>query len=318
MCSWSRPARPRSRPCRVARPSACRSCRRCRACSSDGSPRPRRTARRSSPAPRERRVVLVAISHVRIGARPRLTRSIGRPVPRKADRLVEQRLVGDDLPARLPASAVTITFGSASSMRVARLSGEAAEHDRVDRADAHRRQHREDRLRDHRHVDQYAVARSTPERDQRRGAVHFARQFGKGVTRSLFGLGRDEDQRRLIGARGEMAVDGVVAEVGAAADEPARERRSAIVETSVNGVCQWISARARARSRRGLERATMELCERRCGVAHDALSLAAAEATVVVDTHRHGRPPCNLPALIVPRRRSWQKMPATRSFGSSR
>ena len=44
-------------------------------------------------------------------------------------------------------------------------------------------------------------------------------QLGKGVDLLAVDLGRDVDQRALIGARGEMAVDGVVAEVGATADE---------------------------------------------------------------------------------------------------
>jgi hypothetical protein len=56
-------------------------------------------------------------------------------------------LYATTLPARLPASALTIDVGCASSMRLARLDArEAAEHHRVDRADARAGQHREHRL----------------------------------------------------------------------------------------------------------------------------------------------------------------------------
>ena len=61
-------------------------------------------------------------------------------------------------------------------------------------------------------------------------AVHFRVQLAIGVGALLPGLGGDVDERLLIAARREMAVDRVVAEVGVPADEPARERRPAVVE----------------------------------------------------------------------------------------
>jgi hypothetical protein len=63
------------------------------------------------------------------------------------------------LPPRTPSSAVMTTRDSQSLMRLARLSGrEAAEHDRMDRADARAGEHRVRRFRDHRHVDGDAIA----------------------------------------------------------------------------------------------------------------------------------------------------------------
>ena len=44
------------------------------------------------------------------------------------------------------------------------------------------------------------------------------------------GFSRNVDQRPLIAAHGEMAVDRVVAEIGEAADKPFREWRPAVVE----------------------------------------------------------------------------------------
>ena len=43
------------------------------------------------------------------------------------------------------------------------------------------------------------------------------------------GFGRHADQRRLIASLRQMAVDGVVAQVGLAAHEPARKRRLAVI-----------------------------------------------------------------------------------------
>jgi hypothetical protein len=58
-------------------------------------------------------------------------------------------------------------------------------------------------------------------------------ELAVGVRALFAGLGRDVDERFLIASRGEVAIDRVVAEVGFAADEPARERRAAVVEHRV-------------------------------------------------------------------------------------
>ena len=75
------------------------------------------------------------------------------------DRRVEKRLVGDDAPGLDPAR------GGDDDLRLRVLDparelvrGEAAEDDGMDRADARAREHRDDRFRDHRHVDDHPVA----------------------------------------------------------------------------------------------------------------------------------------------------------------
>ncbi len=155
--------RPCGRRCRARRPSACRSCRRCRGRRAGPS---RRRARRRPAGPL--RLAASTASRQsrsrpgtqgRVGLRP-LQDEAGRGLCRgKGDRAVEQRLVGDD------------AFGLEAAGRgqdrlrprvvdAGRqlLRGEAAEDDRVDRADAGAGQHGEDRLRDHRHVEDDAVA----------------------------------------------------------------------------------------------------------------------------------------------------------------
>ncbi len=151
---------------------------------------------------------------------------------RQADRLVEQALVGHGLAA----ARARVRAHDHLRRRVVDACGEAhrgepAEHHRVDRTDARARQHGEHRFRDHRHVDQHAIAAADAERaEHRRHAVHFAVQLAERVGRVLTGLGRDVDQGRGVAQFVEVPVDGVVAEVGAAADEPLRERRPRMVQ----------------------------------------------------------------------------------------
>jgi hypothetical protein len=80
-------------------------------------------------------------------------------VLRERDRLVEQRLVGDDA-ARLEPAACRedhLRLGVVDpSGKLAR--GETAEHDRVNRADARAGEHADRRLQDHRHVEDDASA----------------------------------------------------------------------------------------------------------------------------------------------------------------
>ena len=115
----------------------------------------------------------------------------------------------------MPASAVNKTLGRASSMRIAS-------------------EHRERRFRDHRHVDQHAVASADTVRAQdRRAAIHFGVELGERVARVGARLGREIHERRLIGAFCQMPIDGVVTEVRAAADKPPRKGRLRIIEDAI-------------------------------------------------------------------------------------
>jgi hypothetical protein len=78
---------------------------------------------------------------------------------RQADALVEQLLVGDRLArARAGIRRHDQLGPGIVDARGQAVRREAAEHDRMDRADARAGQHGEDRFGDHRHVDQHAVA----------------------------------------------------------------------------------------------------------------------------------------------------------------
>ena len=101
----------------------------------------------------------------------------------------------------------------------------------MDCTEPHRREHREHRLRDHRHVDQDSIALANTLCGENRGeAVDLGGELAIAISPALIRLGRNEDERRLLGACREMAIDGVMAEVGAAADEPACKGRAAVIE----------------------------------------------------------------------------------------
>ena len=82
----------------------------------------------------------------------------------------------------------------------------------MDRAYARASEHRKSGLGNHRHVDQYPVslAHAQLQHGSRHG-LHLGMQFGKGIHLFLSGLGRDGNQRGLVGALQQMPVDGVVA-----------------------------------------------------------------------------------------------------------
>lgn len=110
-------------------------------------------------------------------------------------------------------------------------AGEAAEDDGVDGADAHAGEHGEGGLGDHGHVDEDAVALADAEFDEAGGhAFDFALELGVAVDAFLPDFGGDPDEGVGVGALRSVAVDGVVAEVGLATDEPAGEGRPAVVE----------------------------------------------------------------------------------------
>ena len=140
------------------------------------------------------------------------------------DRLVEQRLVGDD------ASGLEAAACREDDLRLGVVDtggelarGKTAEHHRVDGADARAGEHREHRLRHHRHIENDPVALLHAEIAQ-----HAAEHLGLG-QQAVIGDGaflpgerRVVDDRRLLAAPGiDMAVDRVEAGVADAADEPA-------------------------------------------------------------------------------------------------
>ena len=110
-----------------------------------------------------------------------------------------------------------------------------AEHHRMHRADPGAGQHRDRRLRHHRHVDQHAVALADPEPgehagDPRRPVAQLA--IGEALDRA--GDRAVPDQRDALAASGrDMAVERVPAGVEPRAGEPAVERRPAVVEHPV-------------------------------------------------------------------------------------
>ncbi len=148
------------------------------------------------------------------------------------DRLVDQMLVRDGLAAAHAGvrGHHQLRLRVVDARREARR-GETAEDDRMDRADARAREHRERGLGDHRHVDQHPVAAAHALRLEHRGeAVHLGRELAIRVGPLLAGLGREVDERLLVAARRQVAVDRVVAQVDAPADEPLGERRLRVIE----------------------------------------------------------------------------------------
>jgi hypothetical protein len=124
-----------------------------------------------------------------------------------------QALVGGD-------HQLAAAVGDAVGDRVRR---EAAEHHRMDRADARAGQHRDHRLGDHRQVDGDPVALADAEVAQRvaqpaHAGVQFAVADALGRQRGVVAL---EDQRRLVAARGKVPVQAVDAGVELAVAKPA-------------------------------------------------------------------------------------------------
>ena len=175
-------------------------------------------------------VVQVAAGHALEGQQAAVHHQHGgRLVGRQRDGLVQQWLVGD----ALAGTAAGIGADDELRRRVLDAAGqahrrEAAEHHRMDGAYPRAGQHREGGLRDHRHIDQDAVARPHALGRQHGGhGLHFGLQGGEAVDHFLAHLSRHPDQRAVAGPRGRMAVHRVVTEVGGAPDKPARERRLA-------------------------------------------------------------------------------------------
>ena len=145
-------------------------------------------------------------------------------VGRERDRLVEQRLVGDDA-AGLDAAARRqdrLRRGVVDAGREF-VCGKAPEHHGMDGADAGAGQHGDRRLRHHRHVDQHPVALADAEVAQH-GGEHLG--LGQQAMIGEDALGprkrRIVDDGGLVAAPGiDVAVDGVEAGVADAAGKPA-------------------------------------------------------------------------------------------------
>ncbi len=108
--------------------------------------------------------------------------------------------------------------GDAAGERIRR---EAAEHHRMDGADAGAGEHRDRRLQDHRHVDGDAVALLDAARLQHVGeAADLGVQLLIGELLVGLGVVAFPQERGLVAALGEMAVDAIVAGVERAVLEP--------------------------------------------------------------------------------------------------
>ena len=137
----------------------------------------------------------------------------------------------------MPHDAERIIFGFASSIRVASsFEREAAEDDRVNRAEPRAGEHREDRFGHARHVDDDAVALLEAERAQRAGEPrHFVAQLGVGERPDDAGDRAVVDDRALLAAAAlDVAIDARCSRCSAS--PPANHRtngRAAIVEHAV-------------------------------------------------------------------------------------
>ncbi len=160
----------------------------------------------------------------------------GRGVVGQLEGPLDQRAVRDD-PAGLDAAGRGDQDGGAGVVDAQGqlVGGEAAEHHRVHRADPGAGQHGDHRLRDHRQVHHHPVAGTHAEATQQPGAPgHLVEQLPVGEL----GLGPGHravvDQRRRVPAPpGDVPVQGVVAGVEPAPDEPAVEGGSAAVQHPV-------------------------------------------------------------------------------------
>ena len=139
---------------------------------------------------------------------------------------------GSALPPRICSSEVTsATAPTSTSRSLQRLRREAAEHDRMRRADARARLHRDDAFDRHRHIDHHAVALLHAALLQRvREAADalqqvLIRDVGDGAV-----VGFEDDRVALAVAGFDVTVDAVVRRVELAVFEPRVERRVRFVE----------------------------------------------------------------------------------------
>ena len=149
---------------------------------------------------------------------------------------VQERLVGND-PPRLDAAG-----GRDDELRLGvvdphceLMRGKAAEDNRVNRAEPCDREHGDHGLRNHRHVEDHSITLRKAERGQRHRALRDF--FPKLAERVGLDRLRDRavvDQRRLFRAAVlDVPIEGVVAGVDLAADEPPVEGLVRVVEDLV-------------------------------------------------------------------------------------
>ncbi|CAB5172728.1 hypothetical protein IST4134_04328 [Burkholderia cenocepacia] len=147
------------------------------------------------------------------------------------------RLVGDALERQRLAAARLLVGGDQRDRAdvdeplVQRFRGEAAEHDRVGRADARAGLHRDDAFDRHRNVDDDAIALADPAFLQRIGETRHAREeigIGDAGDGAVVGL---EDHRDALAVAGfDVTIETVVRRVQLAVVEPGVERRVALIE----------------------------------------------------------------------------------------
>ncbi|CAG2328144.1 hypothetical protein BCCR75722_04473 [Burkholderia sola] len=147
------------------------------------------------------------------------------------------RLVGDALERQRLAAARLLVGGDQRDRAdvdeplVQRFRGEAAEHDRVGRADARAGLHRDDAFDRHRNIDDDPIALADAALLQRIREARHAREeirIGDAGDGAVVGL---EDHRDAFAVAGfDVAVEAVVRRVQLAVVEPLVERRVALVE----------------------------------------------------------------------------------------
>jgi hypothetical protein len=149
------------------------------------------------------------------------------------DRGVEQRLILDDA-AELDAAGSRQDHSRLRVIDACRqlVRGKAAEHNRMDRADAGAGEHRKRRFRHHRHVDQHAVALRNAQARQYTGqARDLIAEFVVGEEPDLSGDRAVPDQCDAIAPScRDMTVECVPARIEPSASEPPVKRRPARVE----------------------------------------------------------------------------------------
>ena len=177
-------------------------------------------------------VVVAARRHRRLALRALQDEAGAELVFRQRDRLIEQRLVRHD--------AVDLDAAGRGEDHLGLgvvdaggefLGGKAAEHHRMNGADARAGEHGEHRLRHHRHIEDDAVAFADAEVAQH-GAeqLHLGEHAAVGEGLRRIGDGGIVDQRHLVVARGDVAVERVVAGVDDAIGKPAAVEPLRLVE----------------------------------------------------------------------------------------
>ncbi len=169
-------------------------------------------------------VVVAALDQRRLALRALQDQAGLRLVLGEFDRLVQQMFVGNDAGAFDAAARRQDHFRLGVVDAGGELLGrEAAEHHRMDGAEAGAGEHAHDRFRHHRHIEDNAVALADAEIAQH-GAEQLHLREQAAVSEGLLGIGDGGivDQRGLVvAAREAMAVERVVAGVAHGAGEPA-------------------------------------------------------------------------------------------------